>query len=145
MAYLADTTNRACFVAGDLSPRPFGPPADPGRAVYRAGQAPHAWDGREHVRSACTLGYRAWTCALHGRVAPHGCSDVLSSSLGPERPGIFSTVIVASPRPMAVRRRHWTTLDLALRAPNMSHFVVLKGICLGVKHPNAHTVSCGCG
>jgi hypothetical protein len=52
---MGETTNRACFVAGEVNPRPPGPPVDPGRPPHRAGRAPHAWVGREHVPPACTL------------------------------------------------------------------------------------------
>ena len=56
-------TDFACLVAGAFNPRPPGLPADPGRPSHQAGQAPHAWGGRKHVRPTCTLGGTSYVCA----------------------------------------------------------------------------------
>ena len=119
VAGMSETTNRACFVAGEVKPRPFRPPADPWRPSHRAGCALHALVGRERDRTACTLCgtlyVRACTVGSRRKSARRDLCRILDPrSHDPSLESIF--------RVPSQWHRLWTALDLIERALNMGYF-----------------------
>ena len=132
VAGMGETTNRACFVAGAVNPRPPGPPADPCRPSHQAGRAQHAWGGRVHVRPACTLSGTSYVRACTVGSRRKSACRVLRRIVGPrgQNPSVESVYRVPGQW-----HRQWTALDLIERALNMCYFRGAARDGLGV---NAH-------
>ena len=119
MADMAELTNCACLVAGDLNSRPPRPPDDPRRPSHQLGRAPHALDGRACVRPTCTMWCaRVRMCVTVG--SRRKCARrVLRRIVDPrgQNPSVESMCRVPGQW-----HRQWTALDLIERALNMCYF-----------------------
>ena len=127
---MGETTKRVCFVAGEVNPRPPGPPADPCRPSHQAGRAQHAWGGRVHVRPACTLSGTSYVRACTVGSRRKSACRVLRRIVGPrgQNPSVESVYRVPGQW-----HRQWTALDLIERALNMCYFRGAAKHGLGVK------------
>jgi hypothetical protein len=142
---MGETTNRACFVAGEVNPRPPGPPADPFRPSHQAGRAQHAWGGRVHVRPTCTLSGTSYVRAGTVGSRRKRARRVLRRIVGPrgQNPSVESMYRVPGQW-----HRQWTALDLIERALNMCYFRgaakhglgVLTRLGIRTESDNAHTL-----
>ena len=137
VAGMGETTNRACFVAGAVNPRPPGPPADPCRPSHQAGRAQHAWGGRVHVRPACTLSGTSYVRACTVGSRRKSACRVLRRIVGPrgQNPSVESVYRVPGQW-----HRQWTALDLIERALNMCYFRGAAKHGLGVNGPRVFRV-----
>ena len=127
---MAELTNRACLVAGDLNSRPPRPPDDPRRPSHQLGRAPHELDGRACVRPTCTMWCaRVRMCVTVG--SRRKCARrVLRRIVDPrgQNPSVESMCRVPGQW-----HRQWTALDLPLACVNMSLFCGPARDGLGVK------------
>ena len=138
MADMAELTNRACLVAGDLNSRPPRPPDDPRRPSHQLGRAPHELDGRACVRPTCTMWCaRVRMCVTVG--SRRKCARrVLRRIVDPrgQNPSVESMCRVPGQW-----HRQWTALDLPLACVNMSLFCGATKHGLGVKARRGSGVS----